>query len=77
MRKTVRSISERLPVTFRSYRRGSDAAEFLRRGVVICPALFVNGRLAFYGAVTTREIVAYIRRHHPQHNILPLLRHAI
>ena len=40
-------------------------AEFLARGIVICPATYIAGALAFYGPVTSIEIQRFIDKHVP------------
>ena len=44
----------------RVYERDRDLEHFHRRGVLICPATYVNNRLAFYGSFTTKELTHFI-----------------
>jgi hypothetical protein len=46
--------------------RDRDVLEFHRRGVVVCPATFIGGKLAFYGVMTSEEIRQFINHHIPQ-----------
>ena len=45
----LQTASAHVSLTITVFIRGKDSAEFLRRGIVISPATFIDGRLAFYG----------------------------
>lgn len=50
-------------LTIRVRYRETDSLEFIRRGIVICPATFIDGRLAFYGPMTAAELLSFIQTH--------------
>ncbi len=43
-------------IAVRIFRREADPETFRERNVLICPATFVNGRLSFYGEVSTEAL---------------------
>jgi len=59
----VNTVAETLELDVQIWLRDRDAAEFMRRGVLICPATFIAGRLAFYGPITDEDIHAYLQKH--------------
>lgn len=59
----VHAAAESIALDVKVLFRDRDALEFLRRGVVICPATYIGGRLAFYGPMTADEILAFIHKH--------------
>ncbi|MDT8324780.1 MAG: hypothetical protein RRA94_11765 [Bacteroidota bacterium] len=52
------------------YYRDRHAEEFLRRGIIICPATYIAGMLAFYGPMSSDEITHFIEKHvfQPSHS---------
>ena len=42
------------------YEREKNASLFRERRVLICPAIFVDHRLVFYGAFTMNELARYL-----------------
>ncbi len=62
----LQTASAHVSLTITVFIRGKDSAEFLRRGIVISPATFIDGRLAFYGPVTANEILRFINEQFPQ-----------
>lgn len=47
----------------RLYYMERHAGEFFRRGIVICPATYIWGMLAFYGPMSSGEITHFIEKH--------------
>lgn len=56
----VERVAHNRNVMVRVYDRANDVAMFYERGVVICPATCIDGRLAFYGEVDEQQLVAMI-----------------
>jgi predicted thioredoxin/glutaredoxin len=63
--EAVNGAADRIRLDVRVYFRDRDPLEFLRRGLLICPATFIDGSLAFYGPIGETEILEYIHRNIP------------
>jgi Thioredoxin domain len=57
----VTSFTKKRNLYLRIFDRQRNADEFLERMVVVCPATFVNNRLAFYGEFTEEALNNHIR----------------
>jgi hypothetical protein len=60
--EAVNCAADRLHLDVRVHFRDRDALEFMRRGILICPATFIGKALAFYGPMDANEILEYIQR---------------
>ncbi len=47
-------------IVLRVYERSADIDMFHARGVIICPATCINGKLAFYGEFATEELQQFL-----------------
>jgi predicted thioredoxin/glutaredoxin len=65
--EAVNAAADRIRLDVRVYFRDRDPLEFMRRGILICPATFIGGKLAFYGPMVETEILEYIIRNIPSH----------
>ena len=57
----------------RVYERVADKEMFNARGVVICPATCIDGKLAFYGEFTTDQLRGYFSDKEQLRNAVPVL----
>jgi predicted thioredoxin/glutaredoxin len=60
--EAVNSAADQRRLDIRVYFRDRDAGEFLRRGIMICPAIYIGDSLAFYGPIEAQDILGFIHR---------------
>ncbi len=61
----VEGFSNDTTLEVRVYEREKDFSIFQEREILICPATFVNRRLIFYGAFTSKQLEQYVKQIHP------------
>ncbi|MBR9976672.1 MAG: thioredoxin family protein [Bacteroidetes bacterium] len=61
--RTIEEVGEHFPLDTRIHARATDPAAFIRHGVLITPATYIDGHLAFYGSMTPAEFISYIYNH--------------
>ena len=59
----IRSIALEGDPEVRILYRSTFPLEFVKRGVVITPATFMNGRLVFYGEFSEEALLQYLNHH--------------
>ncbi len=59
-------------IMVRVYERRKDIEMFYERGVVICPATCINGKLAFYGEFSVNELQEYVSKKEPSQGAVPM-----
>ena len=57
----IESLVDQFCLNLHVYDRHTDRDVFLARSVMVCPATFVNNRLAFYGSFSSEELSRYIK----------------
>lgn len=57
----IHSFADQYCIRLRVYDRKEHQDVFQERTVVVCPATFVNKRLAFYGAFSSEELSRYLK----------------
>jgi len=57
----VTSYAQKRKLILRIFDREQDAQVFADRNVVVCPATYINNRLAFYGEFTEEALGKLIR----------------
>ncbi|MEX1137767.1 MAG: thioredoxin family protein [Bacteroidota bacterium] len=57
----INSIMAQYGISLRVYDRQEHKNVFRDRSVIVCPATFVNNRLAFYGAFSSAELSQYLK----------------
>jgi glutaredoxin len=60
VRSMLNNYSDHPSVDVQIYEREKDKATFQGRHVLVCPATFINQRLAFYGVFTVSEFVRFL-----------------
>ena len=58
----INSIMTQYGISLRVYDRQEHEKVFRDRSVIVCPATFVNNRLAFYGAFTREEFSQQLKK---------------
>ncbi|MBI4418182.1 MAG: thioredoxin family protein [Ignavibacteriales bacterium] len=59
--EVIESFVRQYRVSLQVYDRKEHAKVFRERSVVVCPATFVDKRLAFYGAFSSAELSSYLQ----------------
>ncbi len=57
----LEGVLDQLGLSLKVYERQADQEIFLGRSVMVCPATFVDNRLAFYGSFSSEELSRYIK----------------
>jgi len=65
--RTITSIVLQCDSEVRILHRTTSPYEFVKRGVVITPATFVNGRLVFYGEFTKEALLQHLNHQSNNH----------
>lgn len=53
---SIREVQSQLSINVKVYRRDVDREVFRDRNVIITPAIFIDGKLIFYGEVSPEKI---------------------
>jgi len=57
----INSFVDQYRISLRVYDRKEHQSVFRDRSVMVCPATFVNNRLAFYGEFSSEELSRYLK----------------
>lgn len=61
--EAIDEVGEHFSLEKRVYKKTTDPGAFIRHGILITPATYIDGHLAFYGAMTASDIIAFIYNH--------------
>ncbi|HLA69247.1 MAG TPA: thioredoxin family protein [Bacteroidota bacterium] len=59
--RAIESLVDQFCLSLHVYDRQMNRDVFLAKSVMVCPATFVNNRLAFYGSFSSEELSRYIK----------------